>query len=141
MGKEINLSKKTVTEDKNGNVLVTGKVTVSVQPTDNNDLTTKSYVDDAIAQASIGGGDCDLTELQAKEDEGLNTEDKTIVGAINELETDIFNAVSKIIEFDVYKADKEYVEQLINENTGPSMSDEDVSEIIMDVFGIDMNKN
>ena len=49
-------------------------------------LASKEYVDDAIAQASIGG-DVDFTGLQTKEDEGLNTEDKTIVGAINELKS------------------------------------------------------
>ena len=46
MGKKIELSRKTITEDKDGNALVTGKVAVENSPTDNNDLTTKKYVDD-----------------------------------------------------------------------------------------------
>lgn len=54
MGKEIDLSRKTITEDKNGNALITGKATASVQPTDNNDLTTKLYVDNAIDNKLAG---------------------------------------------------------------------------------------
>ena len=49
MGKEIDLSRKTITEDKDGNASISGKATVSAQPTDNNDLTTKKYVDDIAA--------------------------------------------------------------------------------------------
>lgn len=55
MGKEINLSRKTVTEDKDGNALITGKVSTEGAIVDAKDLTTKEYVDNAIAQASIGG--------------------------------------------------------------------------------------
>ena len=40
------------TLDWNGNAWFAGKATVSVQPTNNNDLTTKLYVDQSIAQAN-----------------------------------------------------------------------------------------
>ena len=53
------------TLDWDGNAWFAGKVTASVQPTDNNDLTTKEYVDNAIAQASIGG-EIDATEFALK---------------------------------------------------------------------------
>ena len=43
---------------------------------------------------------------QDKEDENLNTNDKTIVGAINELDYDMFSVNSEIIELNISKADK-----------------------------------
>ena len=43
---------------------------------------------------------------QDKEDENLNTNDKTIVGAINELDYDVFSVNSEIIELNISKADK-----------------------------------
>ena len=55
MGKEVNLSRKTITEDKDGNASITGKVSTEGAIVDAKDLTTKEYVDNAIAQASIGG--------------------------------------------------------------------------------------
>lgn len=55
-----------------------------------------------------------LDAKQNKEDQNLLTENKTIVGAINELQilseeldTDIFNATAKTIELDIKKLDKE----------------------------------
>lgn len=58
---------------------------------------------------------------QDKEDQNLLTENKTIVGAINELQilseeldTDIFNATAKTIELEIYKADKEYVDNKLS---------------------------
>ena len=55
MGKKIELSRKTITEDKDGNALVTGKLAVENSPVDAKDLTNKEYVDNAIAKAAIGG--------------------------------------------------------------------------------------
>lgn len=55
MSKEIDLSRKTITEDENGNASITGKVSTEGAIVDAKDLTTKEYVDNAIAQASIGG--------------------------------------------------------------------------------------
>lgn len=45
-------------------------------------------------------------------DNNLNTEDKTIVGAINELDNNIFDIAAKTIELDIYKADKEDLKTL-----------------------------
>ena len=62
-----------------------------------------------------------LDAKQDKEDQNLLTENKTIVGAINELQilseeldTDIFNATAKTIELEIYKADKEYVDNKLS---------------------------
>lgn len=58
---------------------------------------------------------------QDKEDQNLLTENKTIVGAINELQilseeldTDIFDLQAKAIELETYKADKEYVDNKLS---------------------------
>ena len=53
---------------------------------------TTSYVTDKIAEASLGG-EVDLSEYQKVRDSNLYTEDKTIVGAINEVKS---NADSKV---------------------------------------------
>ena len=89
MGKEIDLSRKTVTEDKDGNALITGKVSTEGAIVDAKDLTTKEYVDNAIAQASIGG-EVDTSGFALKSDIGdkanLKTNDKSsIVNSINEM--------------------------------------------------------
>ena len=57
------------------------------------DLTTyatRTYVTEEIAKASTGGT-VDLSNYQTKSDNVLATTDKTVVGAINELKTDIDN--------------------------------------------------
>ena len=46
MGKEIDLLRKTITEDKNGNAWFQGNVSIDGTPTNDNDLITKKYVDD-----------------------------------------------------------------------------------------------
>ena len=89
MGKEIDLSRKTVTEDKDGNALITGKVSTEGAIVDAKDLTTKEYVDNAIAKASIGG-EVDTSGFALKSDIGdkanLKTNDKSsIVNSINEI--------------------------------------------------------
>ena len=89
MGKEIDLSRKTVTEDKDGNALITGKVSTEGAIVDAKDLTTKEYVDNAIAKASIGG-EVDTSGFALKSDIGdkanLKTNDKSsIVNSINEM--------------------------------------------------------
>lgn len=62
-----------------------------------------------------------LDAKQNKEDQNLLTENKTIVGAINELQTlseeldtDIFDLQAKAIELETYKADKEYVDNKLS---------------------------
>lgn len=52
---------------------------------------TKTYVDDAIANAQLSGGSIDLAEYQKITDDSLTTINKTIVGAINEIKTEIDN--------------------------------------------------
>ena len=96
MGKKINLSKKTVTEDKNGNVSITSKVTVSVRPTDNNDLTTKLYVDNAIAQASIGG-EVEIEESIAKRLNNIEKKLEIQSTIIKDVEGKLINVENKRI--------------------------------------------
>ena len=74
-----------------------------------------------------------LDAKQDKEDQNLSTENKTIVGAINELQAlseeldaalgnsnledmgnDIFDLQAKAIELETYKADKEYVDSKLS---------------------------
>ena len=70
-----------------------------------------------------------LDAKQDKEDQNLLTKDKTIVGAINELQalseefdTDIFDLQAKAIELETYKADKEYVEEYVEEYVDNKLS-------------------
>ena len=43
------------------------------------------YIDNAIAQAQLGGEEVDLSGYQEKQDDALKTNDKTVTGAINQL--------------------------------------------------------
>ena len=63
--------------------------TKTSQLTNDSNFATESYVTDAINNASLGGGEgssVDLSLYQTKTDDTLTTSDKTIVGAINELD-------------------------------------------------------
>ena len=63
----------------------------------------------------LGLGDCDLTGLQTKEDNNLTTENKNIVGAINEIDEALFDVSAKVIELDTYKIDKAEVDKKIED--------------------------
>ena len=70
--------------------------------TNDSSFASESYVTNAINNAQLGGGSgsgVDLSNYQTKSDNTLNTTDKTIVGAINELETN--------------KANKTYVDEQV----------------------------
>lgn len=76
-----------------------------------------------------------LDAKQDKEDQNLLTENKTIVGAINELQTlseeldiDIFNATAKTIELDIKKLDKEEFDAALG-----NLDFEDMSNDIFDL--------
>lgn len=97
------------------NELNTNKANKTEIPTKTSDLTndsnfaTESYVTNAINNASIGGGEgtsVDLSVYQTKTDNTLNTTDKTIVGAINELDIESvkaedYSTIEMTIENDV----------------------------------------
>ena len=53
MGKEIDLLRKTITEDKNGNAWFQGNVSIDGTPTNDNDLITKKYVDNKLSGLTI----------------------------------------------------------------------------------------
>ena len=154
------------TLDWNGNAWFQGNISIDGTPTNDKDLTTKLYVDNAIAQASIGGeidtsgfalktelptklsdleddlglGDCDLTGLQTKEDNNLTTENKNIVGAINELESEVFDIAANVISMDVYKADKTYVDEQLSNVTNNGITEAELDLLLEEIFGIN-NKN
>ena len=56
----------------------------------------------------------DLTGLQTKEDEGLNTEDKTIVGAINELDMKALKTEDMYGDFDIVLEENDVLNRLDN---------------------------
>ena len=69
------------TLDWNGNAWFQGNVSVDGTPTNDNDLVTKKYVDDAVANVQSGGGsgNIDLSDYATKEyvDEAINGVDVT----------------------------------------------------------------
>ena len=102
--------------------------------------TDVSYAILKITKDPQTGEDCDLTGLQTKEDEGLNTEDKTIVGAINELESEVFDIAANVISMDVYKADKTYVDEQLSNVTNNGITEAELDLLLEEIFGIN-NKN
>ena len=55
------------------------------------------YIDNAIAQAQLGGEEVDLSGYQEKQDNALKTNDKTVTGAINQL-VDILTVAPTYVE-------------------------------------------
>ena len=55
------------------------------------------YIDNAIAQAQLGGEEVDLSGYQEKQDDTLKTNDKTVTGAINQL-VDILTVAPTYVE-------------------------------------------
>ena len=55
------------------------------------------YIDNAIAQAQLGGEEVDLSGYQEKQDDALKTNDKTVTGAINQL-VDILTIAPTYVE-------------------------------------------
>lgn len=99
--------------------------------TNDSSFASESYVTNAINNAQLGGGDgssVDLSVYQTKSDDTLTTDSKTIVGAINELDTKSIKTVNystidttiedsvsnRLTELETSKADKTYVDQQIS---------------------------
>lgn len=71
--------------------------TKTSQLTNDSSFASESYVTNAINNAQLGGGDgssVDLSDYQTKSDNTLTTDSKTIVGAINELDTKSIKSVN-----------------------------------------------
>lgn len=66
--------------------------------TNDSNFATETYVAEEIKKASLegSGSSVDLTDYQRKTDDTLNTTDKTIVGAINEIKTVLNDKVDKV---------------------------------------------
>lgn len=82
-----------VFDDEGGKLIdkltsVNEKLIQKANLSDIEDMATQSYVDDKIAEASLSGG-VDLSKYQTKEDSTLATSNKTIVGAINEVNQEV----------------------------------------------------
>ena len=107
--------------------------------TNDSSFASESYVTNAINNAQLGGGDgssVDLSVYQTKSDDTLTTDSKTIVGAINELDTKSIKAISystidttigndvsnRLTELETNKADKTYVDEQIS-NVSIDLSD------------------
>lgn len=105
--------------------------TKTSQLTNDSSFASESYVTNAINNAQLGGGDgssVDLSAYQTKSDTTLTTDSKTIVGAINELDTKSIkaedyenssviienNLTSRISVLETNKTDKIYVDQQIS---------------------------
>ena len=58
-------------------------------------FTTESFVTNKIAEAQLQQGEIDLNGYQTKEDTTLETTNKTIVGAINEVNTNVMSKANK----------------------------------------------
>ena len=152
--------------------------TKTSQLTNDSNFTTESYVTDAINNASVGGGEgasIDLSVYQTKVDANLVTTDKTIVGAINELDVESIkaedfednsiiienNLTSRVSSLETNKADisyvdeaianaqlgggssdidlskyttKDYVDYQIENHTHPKVTNEDIEQIMNDIF-------
>ena len=80
---------------------ISGKANKSEIPTKTSQLendsnfATESFVSNKIAEAQLQQGDVDLSGYQTKEDATLETTNKTIVGAINEVNTNIMSKANK----------------------------------------------
>lgn len=72
---------------KIANISIPTVPTKTSQLTNDSDFATNASVDTKIANASLGGGggEVDLSAYQTKTDNTLTTTDKTVVGAINEM--------------------------------------------------------
>ena len=113
--------------------------TKTSQLTNDSSFASESYVTNAINNAQLGGGDgssIDLSVYQTKSDDSLTTDSKTIVGAINELDTKSIKSVNystidttigndvsnRLTELETNKADKTYVDEQIS-NVSVDLSD------------------
>ena len=81
MGKEIDLLRKTITEDKNGNAWFQGNVSIDGTPTNDNDLITKKYVDD---QLNTSLNNLKLRQITQAEYDALATKDPNTLYIITE---------------------------------------------------------
>lgn len=91
----------------------------------------------------ISSGIVDLSKYQLKTDEELNTIDKTIIGAINELneKVDLSDYVTKnelderLTNIDLSTlATTEYVDNQISNHNHPVITNENIDKIINDIF-------
>lgn len=73
---------------------------VTEQELNNKGLATETFVTNKIAEAQLGGGESsvDLTNYQTKSDDTLTTTSKTVVGAINEVNTNVMMKANNTFE-------------------------------------------
>lgn len=90
---ELDIESVKAEDYENSSIIIENNLTSRVSSLETNKADI-SYVDEAIANAQLGGGssDIDLSVYQTKVDENLVTTDKTIVGAINELDVESIKA-------------------------------------------------
>ena len=73
---------------------------VTEQELNNKGLATETFVTNKIAEAQLSGGESsvDLTNYQTKSDDTLTTTSKTVVGAINEVNTNVMMKANNTFE-------------------------------------------
>ena len=107
------------------------------------DHVTMDEVNVAISNAQLGGGEVDTSTFQLKTDETLETTDKTVVGAINELNNDLggksFIYLTQA-EFDALESKNENVVYGITdgtEATSPSIDDvaAEINKLSLNISG------
>ena len=143
-----------ISEDDRGNFVYNGKpITGGVTPEQaqqlqtayehsQSDHVTMDEVNVAISNAQLGGG-IDTSTFQLKTDESLETTDKTVVGAINELNNDLggksFIYLTQA-EFDALESKNENVVYGITdgaEATSPSIDDvvAEINKLSLNISG------
>ena len=86
------------------------------------------YIDNAIAQAQLGGEEVDLSGYQEKQDDALKTNDKTVTGAINQL-------------VDILTVAPTYVEPTLKLNLNPSTLNQEVGTVINPTLSYTFTQN
>ena len=132
MGKEIDLLRKTITEDKNGNAWFQGNVSIDGTPTNDNDLITKKYVDDN----KFSGDYNDLTNKPCYDNREYGTTTLTYDGNSEGKDVRFINQQNKVIkitddisEYDVEGLKNSTVVLYNKEGSNESDVTEDITEL------------
>lgn len=121
----------------------TGAVDPDTQHVHLNKDVLDQITQEMIDTIGISGGTVDLSKYQLKTDETLNTTDKTIVGAINELneKVDLSDYVTKnelderLASIDLSTlATTEYVDNQISNHNHPIVTNESIDIIMKEIF-------
>ena len=142
----------TSTQQQQLSVAYTHSQSIHVQPSDiptrtsqltnNSGFATETFVTTKIAEASLNGDSVDLTLYQLKTDNTLNTTNKTVVGAINELLNKINTLQNKITALENQQSTTTRVTGVSLNNNTLTLNAGDTSTLIATVLPTNAtNKN